>query len=114
KLWKRATAAPAAAVSVAAIEELPVGGYKLFRYPTGNDPCILLRLAADKFAAFNQNCTHLACPVFFEAAVNQLVCPCHKGFFSAEDGRVIAGPPKRPLEKIDVSVRDGRVWVQLS
>jgi Rieske Fe-S protein len=113
KLWKRATASDASAVCVTTTDEVSVGGYKLFRYPTENDPCILLRLAPEKFVAFNQNCTHLACPVFFDAAVNQLACPCHKGFFSAEDGRVLAGPPKRPLEKLEVSVREGRVWVEL-
>ncbi|PYS33847.1 MAG: (2Fe-2S)-binding protein, partial [Acidobacteria bacterium] len=35
-----------------------------------------------------------------------------KGFFSADDGRVIAGPPKRSLEALTVSLRDGRVWVK--
>src|SRR5882672_2358191 len=89
-LWKRSAAGPPA--SVAHVNEIAVGGYKLFRYPTENDPCILLRLEQDKFVAFNQNCTHLACPVHFNAATRQLVCPCHKGFFSAENGRPLAGP----------------------
>jgi Rieske Fe-S protein len=113
QMWKRMVAGEAPAVAVTTVNVLPVGGYKLFRYPTANDPCILVRLAADRFAAFNQNCTHLACPVLFDAASRQLVCPCHKGFFSAEDGRVLAGPPERPLEKLDVSLRDGQVWVNL-
>ena len=111
QVWKRVLASSAPAVPVTTVDELPVGGYKLFRYPTPDDPCILLRLAPDKFVAFNQNCTHLACPVLFDPAATQLVCPCHKGFFSAEDGRVLAGPPKRPLERLDVSLRDGQVWV---
>ena len=114
KLWKRAMAQRVAPAPVAGLHEIPAGGYKLFRYPTENDPCILLRLVPEKFVAFNQNCTHLACPVYFDRAANQLACPCHQGFFSAEDGRVLAGPPKRPLEKLDVSVRDGNVWVELA
>ena len=112
KLWKRAMMEQSPAVAVAGIDDTPVGGYKLFRYPTENDPCILLRLEPAKFVAFNQHCTHLACPVYFEAATKQLACPCHRGFFSAEDGRVLAGPPKRGLESLSVSVRDGRVWVK--
>jgi Rieske Fe-S protein len=112
KLWKLARAQRFPAVAVAAIEETPVGGYKLFRYPTENDPCILLRLEEDKYAAFDQRCTHLACPVYFDAASKQLACPCHKGFFSAEDGRVLAGPPKRPLEALSVSIGNGHVWVK--
>ena len=113
KLWKRATAGRFAAVAVAGVDEIPVGSYKLFRYPTQNDPCILLRLEPQKFVAFNQSCTHLACPVHFNAAAKQLVCPCHKGFFGAEDGRPLAGPPKQPLAALAISIREDRVWAEL-
>jgi len=114
KIWKQATAAGSNAVPVAALEEIPAGGSKLFRYPTQDDACILLRLAPDKFVAFNQNCTHLNCPVHFDAANSQLECPCHHGFFSAEDGKVVAGPPRRSLAALEVTVRDGQVWVEKS
>lgn len=112
KLWKRATATAANAAPVATLEEIPAGGSKLFRYPNADDPCILLRLTAEKFVAFNQNCTHLNCPVHFEAANSQLACPCHHGYFSAEDGRVLAGPPRRGLAPLTVSIRGNQVWVQ--
>ena len=112
KLWKRIMAAGSGEMHVAALDDMRVGEYKLFRFPTENDPCILMRLEPDKFVAFNQNCTHLSCPVIFNSVSRQLECPCHKGFFSAEDGRVVAGPPKRPLEALTVSVRGGRVWVK--
>ncbi|HZI51434.1 MAG TPA: Rieske (2Fe-2S) protein [Terriglobia bacterium] len=98
-------------VDIADIHEIPVGGHKLFRYPTENDPCILLRLAEDKFVAFDQRCTHLSCPVLFDSGKKQLVCPCHEGFFSAEDGRPLAGPPKRPLPQLSVITRNARVLV---
>jgi nitrite reductase/ring-hydroxylating ferredoxin subunit len=111
KLAKRLWSETSSSVDIAGIEELPVGSYKLFRYPTENDPCILVRLSADKFVAFDQRCTHLSCPVFFKASSNQLVCPCHEGLFSAEDGRPLAGPPKRPLAQLTVSTRSSRVWV---
>ena len=98
-------------VAVADIHELPVGGYKLFRYPTEDDPCILLRLAEDKFVAFDQRCTHLSCPVLFDAAKKQLACPCHEGFFDAEDGRPLAGPPKRALAQLSVTSENARVLI---
>ena len=112
KLVKRFWGEPSSAVQIAGIEEIPVGSYKLFRYPTEKDPCILLRLSAEKFVAFDQRCTHLSCPVYFKAESQQLVCPCHEGSFSAEDGRPLAGPPKRALTQLSVSTRDARVWVQ--
>ena len=101
-------------VAVAGIEDIPVGGYKLFRYPTEHDPCILLRLSEEKFVAFDQRCTHLSCPVIFDAPARQLVCPCHEGFFSADDGRPLAGPPKRALARLSVSTSSARVWVSQS
>jgi nitrite reductase/ring-hydroxylating ferredoxin subunit len=110
--WVRMRAVRSPAVAIAELEEIPVGGCKVFRYPTENDPCILLRLQPEKFVAFNQSCTHLACPVHFDASANQLVCPCHLGFFSVEDGRPIAGPPKRPLTKLSISVQSAQVWVR--
>ena len=114
KLAKRFLDRRAAGVTIANVDEIPVAGYKLFRYPTENDPCILLRLATDRFVAFDQRCTHLSCPVYFNPGTSQLVCPCHAGFFSAEDGRPLAGPPKRGLVRLQVSIRDGQVLIQRS
>ena len=114
KLIKRMFSRPGAPVEIAGMGDVPVGGYKLFRYPTENDPCILLRLSDEKFVAFDQRCTHLSCPVLFDAATKQLACPCHAGFFSAEDGRPLAGPPKRALERLEVTTRDARIWVRRS
>jgi len=110
KLWKQ-TAPHSNGIAVAEIDEIPTGGSKLFRYPTGDDACILLRLPDDKFVAFNQNCTHLNCPVHFDSQSSQLLCPCHHGFFDATDGRPVAGPPRRALASLNVSVRDNKVWV---
>ena len=96
---------------VACLDQIDVGGYRLFRYPTEDEPCILVRLAVDRFAAYSQNCTHLMCPVTYQHAQRQFYCPCHEGFFSAEDGRVLAGPPRRPLPRYPVETRGGEIWV---
>ena len=96
---------------IARTDEIPVGGSKLFRYPTEADPCILIHLATDRYAAYSQRCTHLQCPVYFKSDSNHLVCPCHEGWFSAEDGRVLAGPPLRPLPRYLVEIRDEEIWV---
>jgi nitrite reductase/ring-hydroxylating ferredoxin subunit len=111
KFLKRILSRPEPPVTVAGIHELPVGGYKLFRFPTKDDPCILLRLSEEQFVAFDQRCTHLSCPVVFDANRKQLVCPCHEGFFSAEDGRPLAGPPKRALEQLPVTTKNAQVLV---
>jgi len=96
---------------ICAVKDIPVGGSWIFHYPTGDHPCILVRSGEDDFAAFSQSCTHLMCPVHFHAESKRLVCPCHEGYFSAVDGRVLAGPPPRPLPKYPVEVRNREVWV---
>ena len=115
KLWRNAAPGRTTSMPIATVDEMAVGAYKLFRYPTEeNDVCILLRLGPSQFVAFNQNCTHLSCPVHFNPDAMQLECPCHRGFFSAADGRPLAGPPKRPLVGISVSIRKGQVWAAIS
>jgi len=96
---------------VANLAELKVGGYKLFNYPTEHHPCILVRLSETEFAAYSQSCTHLQFPVNYQHEAKQFYCPCHEGFFSAEDGRVLAGPPPRPLPRYPVELRNGELWI---
>jgi nitrite reductase/ring-hydroxylating ferredoxin subunit len=87
--------------------DLPVGGARVFQYPGPNDPCLLIRTAADSYVAYSQKCTHLSCAVYFDAAKARIECPCHEGAFSAADGRVLQGPPPRPLPRIRVERRGG-------
>jgi len=87
-------------IVVARDGDIPVGGSKIFTYPTDVQPCILLRPAGDNYVAFSRTCTHASCPVHYERAENRLICPCHGGFFSAADGSVLAGPPPSPLPRI--------------
>ena len=95
---------------VASASELNVGDYKLFSYPS-TEPCILIRLTEDEYVAYSQSCTHLMCPVHYNRESEQLVCPCHAGFFDARDGSVISGPPPRPLPRYRVTVEAGMVFV---
>ena len=96
---------------VARVSEIPVGGSRLFRYPTEEHPAILVRLAENEFAAYSQACTHLMCPVHYQHERRQFYCPCHEGFFSAADGRVLAGPPRRALPRYPVELRHGEIWI---
>jgi len=62
------------------------------------------------FTAFAVNCTHLACPVNWQAQAQIFLCPCHGGVFY-NDGRVAAGPPPRPLPRYEVRVQGANVQV---
>jgi Rieske Fe-S protein len=89
--------------------DIPIGGVKLFTFPTKDDHCILVRTSENEHVAFSQKCTHLSCAVYYSRENDRLECPCHKGFFSVADGSVLQGPPSRPLPKIALESRDGQL-----
>ena len=92
---------------LAAADEVPIGGTLTFRYPDENEPCLLVRLSASEFVAFNQKCTHLSCAVIPRPEEGSFFCPCHEGRFDLRTGAPLAGPPKRPLTRV-VLERRGR------
>lgn len=94
---------------VAQADDIKIGGSKIFTYPTDVEPCILLRPSQDEYVAYSRLCTHASCPVFYNAAANQLDCPCHGGVFSVADGTVLQGPPPRPLPRILLERRGGEI-----
>lgn len=73
----------------------------------------LHRRSEDEFVAFSLNCTHLGCPVRWEAGAQLFMCPCHGGVYY-KDGVVAGGPPPKPLPQYPVRVRNGEVEVQSS
>ena len=91
-------------------EALMPGTALNFHYPTEKDSAILVRALDGTYHAFGQQCTHLACPVYFDRSHQQLQCPCHEGAFDAATGHVLYGPPPRPLDEINVELRSGEVW----
>lgn len=96
--------------AIVALAEVPEGSSYLFRYPTSEDPAILLHLSGGELRAYSQRCTHLGCVVFWEPGHDDLLCPCHEGHFDLRTGEPTAGPPDRPLPAIAVEVRDGTIW----
>ncbi len=97
-------------MEVARVDEVPPGSARLFYYPTGGEPCLLVRLAEDEFVAFEQKCTHLSCPVIPRPDEGRFFCPCHNGSFDLRTGQPLAGPPRRPLPRVLLKVRNGRVY----
>lgn len=71
----------------------------------------VVRQPGDQFAAYNGRCTHLGCAYSWQASQNQFACPCHAGVFGL-DGKVLAGPPPRPLDTLSVRLEGGALLVQ--
>lgn len=88
--------------------ELKPNEAKIFRF--GGRPGILVRTADNTYKAFEATCTHLNCTVQYRDDLRQIWCACHNGMFDLT-GRVVSGPPPRPLEEYEVHVADGEIIV---
>jgi Rieske Fe-S protein len=95
--------------TIAAASDIPIGGVRLFRYPTRNDPCILIRPDEQTYVAYSQKCTHLSCAVYYARDKNRMECPCHQGYFSVKTGEVLQGPPPRALPRVVLERRGGNL-----
>ena len=95
---------------IADVNEIAIGGAVSFAYPEAHDSCLLLRTGEKTFIAFSQKCTHLSCAVVPQPDKGRFYCPCHEGSFDIATGAPIAGPPRRPLPKINVEIRSGAVY----
>ena len=73
-------------------------------------PVIVVR-TPQGFKAFSAICTHLGCIVQWDAGRKQIACPCHAGLFDL-DGKVVAGPPPKPLPEHGIAVVNGEVLVK--
>lgn len=56
-------------------------------------------------------CTHMGCNVVWNGEKQLFLCPCHGGQYTA-DGRNVAGPPPRPLDRIPARVENGVLMIQ--
>src|SRR5579872_4919412 len=79
---------------------VPMNAAVLLRFPTEEDPCILVHDKLGRFVAYSQVCTHLSCAVIHKPEEDTLFCPCHNGYFNIHEGRPTAGPPTRRLPRI--------------
>ncbi len=95
---------------IAPAESIPVGGALVFGYPEAHDPCIVVRTGAQHYVAYNQKCTHLSCAVVPDLQRGRLHCPCHNGAFDVASGVPLAGPPRRPLERVTLEIRNGDLY----
>jgi Rieske Fe-S protein len=107
--WRKAAGQPPVK-EIASVNDLAVGQSKLFEYPKQGNRCILVRLSETNFVAYGQKCTHLSCPVLPRPDLGRMHCPCHEGWFDIRNGEPVAGPPRRPLPRVGLEVREGKVF----
>src|SRR5262249_19605095 len=95
---------------IAGLSDLAIGQSLVFAYPEESDKRLLVRTGENNFVAFGQECTHLACAVVPEPEKKRFLCPCHNGSFELDAGKPLAGPPRRPLPRILLEIREGALY----
>ncbi len=93
------------------VDALAPGSSKVVTDPRSGNSILLIHLPSDEWRAYSQNCTHLLCPVHYDAERDHIFCPCHHGVFDSQSGKAVAGPPRKPLPSYRVETRDGVVYV---
>ncbi|MCL4486658.1 MAG: ubiquinol-cytochrome c reductase iron-sulfur subunit [Chloroflexi bacterium] len=77
----------------------------------GGRTCWVVPEGGDQFTVFNGRCTHLGCAYSWQKQGDlegKFSCPCHNGVYD-RSGKVIGGPPPRPLDKLETKIVDGQL-----
>jgi len=72
----------------------------------------VVRKSEREVRVFSDVCTHLGCRVSWHADQEHYISPCHDGHFDIL-GKVISGPPPRPLDEFVTKIEGGELFVQL-
>lgn len=95
---------------VAKVSEIPEGGMK--EYQIGGKSIALARVGGEIFA-FDNICTHAACPLSGSPLEGYIVtCWCHGSKFDIRTGEVKALPAVVPLATFKVEIRGEDVFVE--
>lgn len=107
--WRKLRGLPPA-LRIGSAADVAPGASIPFQYPGVDDDAILTRTKEGELVAYSRQCTHLSCAVIPKPETGTLRCPCHEGCFDLKSGRPLSGPPRRPLDRIVVDVREGAIW----
>ena len=108
-------------ISLGPLANYPVGVPTLFSFTrtkvngwekTVNSYGVYVLRKSDTDIAVRSNvCTHLSCRVTWKDDLKEYVCPCHDGHFDI-DGKVVSGPPPRPLDQYAASIENDNITIQ--
>ncbi len=67
----------------------------------------------ERVIAFSPICTHLGCSVAWNEEKKQFNCPCHGGVYNTS-GKVVSGPPPKPLTQFETKVEEGKLYIRVA
>jgi menaquinol-cytochrome c reductase iron-sulfur subunit len=107
-------------VPVARADSIPIGTPTFVRFEerlpdawivtTNSEGLWIVTKDGKNFNVFDPHCTHLKCPYYWDEKLGIFSCPCHGGKYDI-DGKVLGGPPPRPLDRWEYIVNQGEIEV---
>lgn len=88
--------------ALAPVSDIPVGGGQVF----DTDKIVVTQPTEGTIRGFTAVCPHQGCLVS-SVENNEILCPCHGSYFSADTGEVLRGPATQGLAAANVGVEDG-------
>ena len=85
------------------ISRAQIGVGQAYFFQFQGHPAVVLQRTAGVFVAFSAICTHLGCIIKWLPEKEEFLCPCHAGRY-ATDGKVLGGPPPKPLPTIPLAL----------
>ena len=73
---------------------------------------LIVRDGQDSAHTFEAKCPHEQCDVNYAPDKHKIECPCHDALFDLS-GKVLAGPPPRPLETYQTIVDGDRILIRV-
>lgn len=101
---------PAGEKGRVAIPRARVGVGEAHFFQFRGHPAVALQRAPGDFVAFSAICTHLGCVIRWLPEKDEFLCPCHAGRY-ASDGKVLGGPPPKPLRTIPIALSGDNLLV---
>jgi len=107
--WK--AVGPVDQFSVGDVRLVPLEPLERRQWPEDwdRDAAWVYRRGADDFVVYDFHCTHVGCPVNWSPQAQRFFSPCHGGVFD-RDGRVLSGPPPRPLDRYETRIENGVLY----
>ncbi|WP_335582884.1 arsenate reductase (azurin) small subunit [Cupriavidus sp. USMAHM13] len=83
-----------------------------FSYPDAASPCAVIKMGAPvpggagpdhDVVAYSTLCTHMGCPVAYDAKARTFKCPCHFSIFDPEkSGQMVSGQATENLPRVQL------------
>ncbi len=96
--------------SVGPLSKLSAEAPLMFSYPDASSPCAAVKIGMavpggvgpdQDIVAYSVLCTHMGCPVAYDAAIKTFKCGCHFSMFDAEkSGQMICGQATENLPRV--------------